>query len=353
MTQMEHPGAERVDAVATFGASTVIDSSIAPTMDDGQIGRMCRSGVTTFNWTVCQPAADLPEALSQIAAGLDLIDRNHHRLRLVRSVDDIHAAKQDGKVALIFGPQNAKPLEGDLSLVRVFREMGVRIMQLTYNERNAFGDGCTEPAAGGLSVRGRELINELARQRIVLDLAHAAERTILEAIEAADDPVVISHANARSVFPSPRNATDAVLDAIAACDGVIGLTLWSPMVAGGDRQPTIEDFVRHVAYVADRIGPRHIGLGSDHSEGYDRDKWEGLFGRNGRYPTVAGLMGEWYGYDTRFVRDAGSCVDLVRVVEAIGRLGFTEGELRGIIGGNFLRVFTRVWSTAGSSTEEV
>lgn len=313
-------------------------------MDESQVDRMLRSGVTVFNWTVCRPQADLPLALSQIVAGIERIERSDGRLRLVRSVADIRAAKRDGAVGIIFGPQGAKPVEGDVAHVRVLRELGVRILQLTYNERNLFGDGCTEPANGGLSVAGRELVAEINRQHVVLDLAHAGERTILEAIEASSAPAIISHANARAVFPSPRNATDAVLDGIAAAGGVIGLTLWSPMVGGNGSWPTLDDFLRHVAYVAERIGPQFIGLGSDHSEGYPRDAWESLFSATGRYPSVAGLMGDWYGYDTRFVRDAGSCLDLGRVADAIASLGFSGDEVAGILGGNFLRVFDQVWS---------
>lgn len=312
-------------------------------MDDAQVDRMLMSGVTVFNWTVCRPQADLPVALSQIVAGIELIERSGGRLRLVRTVEDIRAAKRDGAVGLVFGPQGARPVEGDVAHVRVLRELGVRILQLTYNERNLFGDGCTEPANGGISVAGRELIAEINRQHLVLDLAHAGERTILEAIDASDAPAIISHANAHAVFPSPRNATDAVLDAIAASGGVIGLTLWSPMVGGNGSWPTLDDFKRHVAYVAERIGTSFIGLGSDHSEGYPRDAWEALFSASGRYPSVAGLMGSWYGYDTRFVRDAGSCRDLGRVADAIASLGFSTDELTGILGGNFLRVFEQVW----------
>ena len=343
------PPVDPQTAPAVYEASIVIDSSIAPTMDEGQIERMAQSGVTAFNWTVCRPSAGLTDALVQIVEGIELIEAHSDRLMLIRSVEDLRTAKRDGRVGLIFGPQNAKPVEGDLRLVRVLRDLGVRILQLTYNERNAFGDGCTEPAGAGLSAMGRELIAEVGRQQVVLDLSHAGERTILEAIDASSDPAIISHANARSVFPSPRNATDAVLDAIKDCGGVIGLTLWSPMVAGGDRQPGVDDFVRHVSYVADRIGPQHIGIGSDHSEGYDRASWESLFSHSGKYPSVAGLMGDWYAYDTRFVRGADSCIHLSSVADAIGRVGFSRPELEGILGGNFMRVFTQVWS--GESQE--
>lgn len=329
---------------ALFRDSIIVDSSIAPTMDDGQLERMAQSGVTAFNWTVCRPLADPVESLVQIASGVDYIRAHADRLVLALTVDDIRTAKRGGRVALILGPQNAALVEPDLGLVAVIRQLGVRILQLTYNERNAFGDGCTESADGGVSARGRELISEVERNGLVLDLSHAADRTILDAASASTRPIIVSHANARAIFASPRNLTDEALDAVAATGGVIGATLWSPMVGSSDGvQPTLRDFVRHVEYMAARVGPAHIGIGSDHSEGYDRDQWDTLFSRSGRYPTVAGAMGDWYGYDTRFVRDAGSCVDLAKVAGAVAEIGFTEEEMRGILGDNFLRVFGQVW----------
>ncbi|MCV0384680.1 MAG: dipeptidase [Erythrobacter sp.] len=334
----------RLAAGRLFGDAVVVDSSIAPAMDDGQLERMARSGVTAFNWTVCRPLADPIESIIQIASGVDFIQKHLDRLLLALTVADIRAAKGDGRVALILGPQNAALVEPDLGLVAVIRQLGVRILQLTYNERNAFGDGCTESADGGVSDRGRELITEVERNGLVLDLSHAAERTILDSASVSTKPVIVSHANARSVFSSPRNLTDEAMDAVAATGGVIGATLWSPMVGNSDGvQPTLSDFVRHVEYMAARVGPAHIGIGSDHSEGYDRSQWESLFSRSGRYPTVAGQMGDWYGYDTRFVRDAGSCIDFAGVASAVAEIGFTDEEMRGILGENFLRVFAQVW----------
>ncbi|MCV0377409.1 membrane dipeptidase [Microbacterium sp.] len=334
----------RQAGASLFRDSVVVDSSIAPTMDDAQIQRMAQSGVTAFNWTVCRPLADPIESLVQIASGVDFIRSRPDELVLVSTVDDIRTAKRDGRIGLILGPQNAALVEPDLDLVAVIRQLGVRILQLTYNERNAFGDGCTESADGGVSERGRELIAVVERNGLVLDLSHAAERTILDAASISTRPVIVSHANARSIFASPRNLTDEAIDAVAATGGVIGATLWSPMVGSANGlQPTLTDFVRHVEYLADRVGPAHVGIGSDHSEGYDRGQWESLFSRSGRYPSVAGQMGDWYGYDTRFVSDAGSCTDLEKVAGAIAEIGFTEVEMSGILGENFLRVFADVW----------
>jgi membrane dipeptidase len=331
-----------VRAEAVYRSSVVIDGSIAPLMDASQVDRMVASGVTTFVWTVCKPLAHLPDALVQMAAGLQFID-SQDRVRLVRTVSDIEACKRDGRVGLIFGPQSPRPVEYDLGLCRILKEVGVRVLQLTYNERNLFGDGCTEPANGGLSNLGRQLIAELNLQGIVVDLSHVGEQTILDAIAASEDPVIISHSNAKSVHDSQRNVSDEVLTKLAAAGGVIGLTFWSPMVGSRDGQPTMKDFLKHVDHVASLIGPEHIALGSDHSENTPRAEWDRLFSHDGEYSAVARALGPWYGYDTRFFKGGSSCGDFPGVADGLASLGFNERELGGILGGNLMRVFGKVW----------
>lgn len=332
------------DTAELFRQSVVIDGSIAPLMDRRQVDRMVASGVTAFVWTVCKPLAQAPEALAQIARGLEFIDTDD-RLRLVRTAMDLELCKAEGRVGLIFGPQNARPVETDLALVRVLKEVGVRVLQITYNERNYFGDGCTEVVNGGLSGLGRELIAELNRQQMVVDLSHAGDRTILDAIEASGDPIIISHSNAKSIHPSPRNVSDEALTALGATGGVIGLTFWSPMVGSQGGRPTISDFLRHVDYVATLIGPEHISLGSDHSEDTPRAEWDRLFSHEGEYSSVARALGPWYGYDTRFIEGGASCTDFANVAQGIASLGFTDSELSGILGGNLQRLFAQVWGS--------
>jgi len=332
----------QVDSGAAFRDAVVIDGSIAPLMDPSQVDRMVSSGVTAFVWTVCKPLAHLPDALAQISRGLEFIDQES-RVRLIRTVSDIQECKRDGKVGLILGPQNARPVEHDLGLCRILKDVGIRVLQVTYNERNYFGDGCIEVADGGLSVLGRELVSELNRQGIVVDLSHAGERTILDAIGASNHPVIISHSNAKSVHDSARNVSDEVLRNLAATGGVIGLTFWSPMVGGDNGRPTITDFLRHVDYVANLVGPEHISLGSDHSENTPRAEWDRLFSHEGEYSSVAQALGPWYGYDTRFIDGGSSCTDFPGVADALGSLGLATSELEGILGGNLMRVFSAVW----------
>jgi membrane dipeptidase len=320
----------------------VIDGSIAPEMDEAYIARLVASGLTAANLTVPGPWSSFLPAVGEIAAALEVIDAHPDQLLLATRVADIQAAKASGRVAIIFGPQNALPAEiGDHGF-RLLHQLGVRIVQLTYNERNAYGNGVGEPADAGLSLRGRWAIGEMNRLGIVVDVSHCGERTTLEAIDASSHPVLVTHANSHAVHPSPRNKTDEQLRALASRGGVIGLTLWSPMLRA-DQHPTLDDYLRHFAHVADLIGVEHIGIGTDHSEGTPRDEWEADFGAGGKYPMITGSLGSWYGYETRFARDVQGVDGFFRIVEALSRFGLSDDELEAVLGGNFLRVFRTVW----------
>jgi len=331
------------DAAKVYRASIVIDASIAPEIDEAYLGRMRDSGVTAVNLTVPHPHADLARCMREIGETLDVIDAHPDLLTLVRSVADIEAAKRARRVGVIIGPQNALPAVDDLHVIRVLRELGVLIMQLTYNERNAFGDGIAAPEDGGLTALGRQAVAEMDRVGMVIDLSHCSDRTTNDAVAASSKPVLITHANARALCPSPRNKTNETLKALAARGGVIGLTLWSPMVRH-DAWPGLDDYVKHVAHVADLIGIEHVAIGSDHSEGTPRDQWELDFGPRGRYPSVTNTLGPWYAYDTRFTNGGSSISHFPKIAEAIAvGLRLSEAELAGVLGGNLLRVFRAVW----------
>lgn len=333
------------DVADTYRSSIVIDGSIAPKMDQDQVDRMRKSGVTAVNWTVCSAHVDLADALSEIADGLETIDRFADDLLLVRTAADIDRAKAEGKIGIIFGPQNGRPATANLRHLRVLHELGIRILQLTYNERNLYGDGVAEPANAGLSVIGRQAVEEMNRLGMVVDLSHCGDRLTCEAIELSAQPVLISHANARAVHPSPRNKTDEQLKMLAANGGVIGLNLWSPMLAF-DHWPTLDDFVRHVAHVIDLIGVEHVGIGTDHNESASKVEWTANSSKGqGRYQSVTGQMGDWYVYETRCANGGSSILDFPAIAEAIGRLGLSSDELAAVLGGNMMRLFKTVWGS--------
>jgi membrane dipeptidase len=207
--------------------------------------------------------ADLPElglrrALAQIAAFHRAVRENPGDVAHVRAAVDLD--RLEGRIGLVLALEGVEPLGSDASLVDVFWELGVRMVGLTWNRRNAFADGVAEVSDGGLSVAGRDLVARLAACGVVLDLSHASPRTFADVLEAAPDAVVVvSHANCRALVESPRNLTDDQLRAIAARDGVIGM-LAHPFVLSA---PTIAALADHVDHVVETVGVEHVGLGGD------------------------------------------------------------------------------------------
>lgn len=252
---------------------------------------------------------------------------------LAKTAADFRAAKRDGRLAIGFHLQGGNPVEDDLNLLDVYTELGVRVIQLTYNARNLIGDGCLEESDIGLSKFGRQVVQRLDDLRVAIDISHVGVRTSLEAIAIAQGPVIASHANARAVHESPRKLTDAQIDAIAASGGMIGLCAFPAFVGPGD-PPTLDDFIDHAIYIGNRVGIERVGLGMD----FAIEEAEGEY--------------EYYGYDPRYYPIppwtwptglGGFFRDLPNVTERLRARGFADGEIRGILGENFLRVFARIW----------
>jgi membrane dipeptidase len=261
------------------------------------------------------------------------------RLVHVLTVDDILRAKREGKVGIIFGCQGlASKIEDDANLLRILHRLGLRIGQLTWNERNSIGCGCLEVPDSGLSQFGRVVVREMNHLGIVIDLAHAGGRTIQDTVELSEKPVIVSHANVRRLTDNPRNLSDDVLKSLAGRHGVVGITAYSPFCeAKAGVRPTLTEVVDHIAYVADLVGVDHVGIGSDFFEGESPVRFEHLF--RVRHPDVI----RHYTLDTVYAEgfDRVSCFP--RLTEALVDRGLADADILKILGGNFLRVFRDVW----------
>src|SRR5262249_43543700 len=209
-----------------------------------------------------------------------------------------------------------------------------RIMQLMYNERSALGCGALETEDSGLTEFGRVCIREIDDCRMVVDLAHAGARTARDAIMFARGTPIISHGNVRALTPHARNAPAEVLRALAERGGVIGITAYAPFCEkAGKGRPTLNDMIDHVAYVAERFGVDHVGVGSDFFEGESWVRFERFFRR--RYPSIVGH----YNIDTVYADGFGIVDNFAVMPAALRRRGFSEDDTAKVLGGNFLRVF--------------
>lgn len=178
------------------------------------------------------------------------------------SAADIRAAKASGRTAIVFGTQTPAPIEDDIDLVEILHSLGVRIMQLTYNNQSLLATGCYEDVDSGLTRMGREVVAEMNRVGIIIDMSHSAERSTLDAIAASTRPIAITHANPANWHPARRNKSDRVLDALAESGGMLGFSLYPHHLAGGS-DCTLAAFCTAMARCAERIGVAHLGIGSD------------------------------------------------------------------------------------------
>lgn len=313
---------------------------------DGYTGDLRTGGVDALNVTVCHFEADYREACDRIAGWLGRTAAPGSEWQLVETRDDLDAARTAGKTGIIMGWQNMRPIEDDLDRLALFHKLGVRIMQITYNYRNFLGDGCLETEDAGLSVIGRDAVRLMNALGIAIDLSHVGDRTTLDAIALSEKPVLATHAGARALTDLPRNKPDDVLKAIAATGGVIGASVYGPMLWDGDpsRRPTIDDFVRHLEHIVEVAGIDHVGFGTDLPAARDLTK-TAFEAANRRLWSGISSYGDAFGHDipARYPADANSHAKLPAVTEALVRRGWRMQDIEAYLGGNFARAFSEIW----------
>ena len=184
------------------------------------------------------------------------------RLSKALASADIDRAVNDGSIALIYYTQNATPIGDDVARLDALHQLGVRIVQLTYNTRNLLGDGCLERTNAGLSTFGLAVMEGMKTRRMLVDVSHSGEATSLDAIRLSGAPVAITHAGCKTVFDHPRNKSDSVLRAMANGGGVIGIYQINPYLGPNERN-TLDTYVAHIEHAINVAGIEHVGIGSD------------------------------------------------------------------------------------------
>ena len=293
------------------------------------------------NWTVASHSEDTLSAITKITQFYWLLEQRPDRTLLVEREADLERAKRDGKLGIVLGFQGGMPLARNPHLVRVFHRLGVRIIQLTYNEGNALAPGVLEPSDGPLTSLGRQAVQEMNRSGVLVDLSHVGRRASLDAIELSADPVIFSHSNPRALHENPRNITDEQMRACAAKGGVVGLATFSAFV--GDttdgRHPGLDDYFRQMDHALALVGPDHVGIGTDiFLDPTDGVWWRAVTGR--LYPEVSQGMT----YETHNVAGFMHHADFPAVAEALLARGYDEATVGKILGDNWRRVFRQVWT---------
>ncbi|MBB1060788.1 dipeptidase [Marilutibacter spongiae] len=276
-----------------------------------------------------------------------LIARYPERLAAIRTHADLVDAHATGRLGMIFGFQGTEPLGEDLERIPMFRDMGVRVVQLTHNRRNLVGDGCMEPGNAGLSHHGHAVVERLNAERVLVDLSHGAQRTIREGIQASKAPVLISHTGCRALADLPRNTGDAELRAMADRGGVAGIIFWPYLRT--DTQPMAADVVRHLEHAIDVCGEDHVGIGTDtpvapvaRTPAFERDNRAFMRGMKEDGIFASDRPDDMY----TFIPDLNTADRFDTLAALLSRRGHADARIAKILGGNFARVMREVWSAA-------
>ncbi len=255
-----------------------------------------------------------------------------------RTGADVRRARETERTAIVFGFQNPSPIEDDIDLVEIWHTLGVRFMQLSYNNQSLLATGCYEAEDPGITRMGKQVIAEMNRVGMVVDMSHSAERSTLEAIELSSRPIAITHANPHWWHPALRNKSDEVLKALTSKGGMLGFSLYPHHLADGSKC-RLEDFCAMIARAAERYGAAHLGIGSDLCQ--DQPDSVVTWMRNGRW-TKATDYGEGsaaapgFPDQPKWFRDNR---DFGAIEQGLIDVGFDSSEVKGIIGGNWLRFF--------------
>lgn len=295
---------------------------------------MRKGGLTAANCTV-SVWEDFQHTVDNIVEVNALIRENSDLVRPVTAVDDIRAAKEEGRTGIILGFQNAHSFEDQLGYVEIFKKLGVGIVQLCYNTQNLVGTGCYE-RDGGLSGFGREVIAEMNRVGILCDLSHVGSVTAEEIILESSKPVAYSHCLPYGLKAHPRNKTDEELRFIADHGGFVGVTMFTPFLAKGVNA-TVGDYVEAIEYIMNIVGEDAVGIGTDFTQGQDQHFFEWLTHDKG-YARQLTEFGEII--NPKGIRTIGEFPNLT---DALLRRGHSEERVCKIMGQNWLRLLEEVW----------
>ena len=315
---------------------------------DGDPHWLREGNVSAVNLTIRSPMDNFETTFDAFATWRALCSDPASGWILVERSTDIDRAKADGKVGLIMGWQDTKMLGDKVERIEAFQRLGLRIVQLTYNEASAVGDGCLEKRNAGLSNFGYEVVTELNRLGMAIDLSHTGEQTCLDTAAASKQPILLTHANARAVANRVRNKSDEVMLAVAKTGGLVGVSLHGFMNWDGNpaNPPTLDLFLRHLKHVVNLVGIDHVGFGNDMAALSSSSKADDILGMS--FTRYAGATADFiraFGntLEKRYPDELNNPRFLSRKTEALLKAGYSEGEVEKIMGLNFRRVLGEIW----------
>jgi membrane dipeptidase len=336
MSSPEPSGMQAERAAELHSRAIVVDSLLGSL---GDPRRAIEAGLAAVHVTVATYTDDFRAAIRSIYNHYGMVDVAPDSTLLVTGVEDIERAKGEGKVGLILGFQGGNPIEDDLELLTIFHRLGIRVIGPTYMERNLLGDGCLEPENRGLTYFGIQFVREMNRLGMLIDLSHAGYAVCEDVISYSKQPVALTHTNPRTLCDVPRNVPDSIIQGVAGAGGYIGVSPYSAIVGRPENgRPGIGDFLRHLDHVVGLVGAEHVGIGTDFFDGKGPANY--VVWSQRRYPDALG----GFAFPERHAAGFDSITRWPHVTSELLAHGYSEEEVLGFLGGNFLRLLKRVWS---------
>jgi membrane dipeptidase len=302
------------------------------------------SGLRGCVVTMGNPALQGPTAFDDMEKEVKAFDahiKSHldRFLKATRGVD-LEAAADKGLIGIIYYTQNASPVQDNVERLQSLYDLGLRIVQLTYNTRNLVGDGCLERTNSGLSTFGMELVERMNAMGMLVDVSHCGMATTLEGIKVSKLPVAITHAGCKAVYDHPRNKTDEALRVLADRGGVIGIYQINPYLGANERN-TLDDYIRHIDHAVKIAGADHVGIGSDREHRRIPDtvaEKQKLIAELSRLRPVNAASFRW----PFFISELNHPRRMETIGERLRGRGYASSDVDKILGGNFRRLFGAV-----------
>ncbi len=319
--------------------AVIVDSLFAiekPPKDPDYFEKMRQGGVTAIHASIVMD--DVPnfyDVMERISSWYQGFEKYSDIIMPITASKDIEIAKKQNKIGIILGFQSTKPIENNIDFLNIFHKLGIRVIQLTYQRKNWVGDGCGERTDCGLSRFGIEVIKRMNKLGILVDLSHCGDKTTMEAIEVSEKPVAFTHANPRALCDAVRNKTDEQIKALAQKGGIMSLNVFSPFCKKGGNA-TLDDFLNLIDYAVNIAGVEHVGLGFDFAPFQTKDEFA-------RWKTDNPEIGKGVDYETKHPKGIESVLFLPELTKGLARRGYSEEEIKKILGGNTLNLFKKVW----------
>ncbi len=322
-------------------------ASIGDLLDDSDQGHVTKvireSGVTALKSGLGgRLGGTFEEAVADIAAAEQLMEKRADLFLNIRTHGDFERARKERKLGVIYSFEDVEMLEGKIERIELFRQLGVRVMQLNYNRRTLFGVGCLDGETDGLTELGRKAVAKMNEIGVALDLSHSNTQTTADGIAASTKPVLITHAGCRAVYMHPRNKEDRELKALADKGGVIGIYML-PYLTASPKQPMLADYMQHLEHALKICGEDHVGIGSDVNffPVGESDLEEMKKVAEKRKADGIGAPGE---DRPTYIPDLNTPRKMELIADALLKRGYKSGVVEKVIGLNFKRVFGEIWT---------